>query len=109
MSEAQIPVDSHNIRRYCRKSGENQLPLLLRHWDTSGRSDQQLAPALLRSRIPFRSQLQLLPVLRRGAGFAVLVERAGEILRDVVGGAPLDLMTLEHIDELTVLEQRDLG
>src|ERR1700693_2987772 len=50
------------------------------------------------------------PCRLRGRGLlTVLVERFRQVLRDVVGAAPLDLMTLQHVDELSILEQRDLG
>ena len=38
---------------------------------------------------------------------AVLVERAGEVLRDFLRTAPLDLIALQHEHDVTVLEQRD--
>ena len=47
--------------------------------------------------------------LRDSDFFAVLVERLGQVLRDVVGGTAFDLMALQHVDELPILEQRDLG
>jgi hypothetical protein len=46
---------------------------------------------------------------RRGSSFlAVLIERPREILCDVLGGAAFDLVTLQHVNQLAVLEQRDL-
>lgn len=38
---------------------------------------------------------------------AVLVERAGEVLRDFLRTAALDLIALQHEHDVTVLEQRD--
>ena len=38
----------------------------------------------------------------------VLLECLYQILRDLLGGAPLDLTPLEHEGDLAILEQRDL-
>ena len=38
----------------------------------------------------------------------VLIERVRQVGRDVIRGAAFDLVTLEHVDDLAVLEQSDL-
>ena len=44
----------------------------------------------------------------RAARLAVLLERLDEVVRDLLGAPPLDLVALEHEHEAPVLEERDL-
>src|SRR5215207_7426942 len=56
----------------------------------------------------YGSRFTLLSRGRAGRG-AEAVEGLGQLLRDLLGEAVLDLMAFEHEDELAVFEEADLG